>query len=74
VLETELVEQLVDIAGEAGYAVAEMGLARPAVTTQVERDDLPIGGQVGDWCRNIAWVWPQPCSMTSVNPFPPRSS
>ena len=74
-LEAEVVEQLVDVAREAGDPVAEMGLRRSgrdragrAVTTRRS------GARSASWWRNIAWVWPQPCNMTSGKPSPPRSS
>ena len=68
----EVVEQLMGVAGEAGDPVAVVRLGRHAVPALVQRHDRG-GARPSTWWRNIAWVWPQPCSITSGIPSPPLS-
>ena len=68
----EVVEQLLGVAGEPGDAVAVVRLRRHAVAALVDGDHAAAASPA-TWWRNIAWVWPQPCSMTSGIPSPPLS-
>ena len=66
----EVVEQLMGVAGEPGDPVAVVRLGRRAVSALVDVTTRGAGARSANWWRNMAWVWPQPCSMTSGGPSP----